>query len=63
MYLFLFVLCQNVMYYSTALSVVFDRNRALQVFIIIIIIKYLRSLRSRLGHLTQQVAFAAANLL
>ena len=33
---FLFVLCQNVMYYCTARSAVFDWICALQVFIIII---------------------------
>ena len=38
-YLFLFVLCQNVMYYCTALSAIFDWICALQVFIIISIIK------------------------
>ena len=37
-YLFLFVLCQNVMYYCAALSAVFDLICALKVFIIIIII-------------------------
>ena len=37
-YLFLFVLCQNVMYYCAALSSVFDLICALKVFIIIIII-------------------------
>ena len=37
-FLFLFVLCQNVMYYCTTLSAVFDWMCALQVFIIIIII-------------------------
>ena len=38
-YRFLFVLCQNVMYYCTALKAVFDWICALQVFIIIIIIR------------------------
>ena len=37
-YLFLFVLCQNVMYYCTTLSTVFDWICALQIFIISIII-------------------------
>ena len=37
-YLFLFVFCQDVMYYCTELSAVFDWICALQVFIIIIII-------------------------
>ena len=37
-YRFLFVLCQNVMYYCTELSAVFDWICTLQVFIIIIII-------------------------
>ena len=37
-YRFWFVLCQNVIYYCTALSTVFDRICALQVFIIISII-------------------------
>ena len=38
-YLFLFVLCHNVMYYCTALSAVLDWICALQVFIIIIRVK------------------------
>ena len=37
-YCFLFVLCQNVMYYCTALSAVFDWICTLQVLIMIIII-------------------------
>ena len=37
-YRFLFILCQNVMYYCAALSTVFDWISALLVFIIIIII-------------------------
>ena len=37
--LFLFILCQNVLYYCTGLSAVFDWICSLQVFIIIIIIR------------------------
>ena len=42
--LFLFVLCQNVMYYHTALSAVFDWICVSQVFIIIIKIKHIKSI-------------------